>query len=77
MSLLICMLAGLTVGNVVGDLVSGVEWLKFLNVGQSFGLSSPVDMDLGCLFLTLRIELNITIAGVLGLIGGVYSYKRI
>lgn len=75
--LLLCMLAGLTVGNFLGDVCSKVSFLSFLNYGQSFGLKDPVTIDLGVLLITLKFQIKITLTGIVGLLGGIMFYKKI
>jgi hypothetical protein len=75
--LLLCLLAGLTVGNFCGELLSQVSVLKFLNYGQSFGLENPLNINLGVIFLSVQIKIYISLMGVLGLLGGIFVYKKI
>ena len=75
--LLICMLAGLTVGNFIGSLCSTVSFLKWMNYAGHFGLDSPVQINLGVIWLSFQVKINITLAGILGMIGSVFVYKKI
>lgn len=75
--LLLCMLGGLTVGNFVGDLAKNISFLSFIQYGQSFGLDSPVNIDLGVLVMSLQFTIEITLAGILGMVTGVLLYKKI
>lgn len=49
----------------------------FLNYGQNFGLSSPVELNLGFIILTFGLEFNITIASVIGVIISFVVYRFI
>lgn len=75
--LLICMLAGLTIGNFIGDLCNSVSFLSFLNYSQSFGLDTPFTIDLGMLVMTIQFQLKFTLAGILGMLVGVAAYQKI
>ncbi|MEG0012708.1 MAG: DUF4321 domain-containing protein [Cellulosilyticaceae bacterium] len=75
--LLLCMLGGLTVGNFVGDLAKNISFLSFIQYGQSFGLDSPVNIDLGVLVMSVQFTIEITLAGILGMVTGVLLYKKI
>ncbi|MGL4361960.1 MAG: DUF4321 domain-containing protein [Cellulosilyticaceae bacterium] len=75
--LLLCMLAGLTVGNFTGELCKEVSVLSFINYGESFGLQDPVTIDLGVLLISFKFQLKITLAGIIGLCGGILLYKKI
>ncbi len=75
--LLMCMLSGLTIGNFLGEIFDSISFLNFLNYGETFGLTSPVEINAGFLILTFKIEFSITLVGIVGLIIGVYACKRI
>ena len=75
--LLLCMLAGLTVGYFIGDLCARVPFLDFLNYSQVFGLEQPVSVDFGILVAVIKVQIKISLAGVLGMIGGIVIYKKI
>lgn len=75
--LLLCMLGGLTVGNFVGDLAKNISFLSFIQYRQSFGLDSPVNIDLGVLVMSVQFTIEITLAGILGMVTGVLLYKKI
>ena len=73
--LLVCLvLIGFVLGTVLAQVFSG----SFLNFGQEFGLTCPVELDLGFLVLTFGLKLHITIAGILGVVLAfiVYRYVR-
>lgn len=71
------MLAGLTVGNFFGEICTRVSFLSFMNYGQAFGLQDPVTIDLGVILMTLKFQIKITLAGILGLSCGILLYKKI
>ena len=49
--LVLLMLAGVVLGGFIAKLVGGVSALSWLAYGNSFGLSSPLMLDLGVLTL--------------------------
>lgn len=75
--LLLCMLSGLTVGYFFGDLCSGVSFLSWMSYKGSFGLDNPVQVNLGVLWFSLQIQFHITIAAILGLLAGMFIYRKI
>ncbi|WP_180270702.1 DUF4321 domain-containing protein [Sporanaerobium hydrogeniformans] len=75
--LILCMLAGLTVGNFLGELCAQVSFLKWMNYAGVFGLDNPIQLDLGVMWLSFQAHLNITLAGILGMVAGVLIYKKI
>lgn len=70
-------LAGIVLGGFIGDLASHISALSWLNYGQSFGLTSPVVLDLGILVLTFGLTIKISIAGIIGVILGIIIYRLI
>ena len=74
--LIIFILCGLVIGGLIGELTQGVSWLSFLSYGQTFGISTPVTLDLGVLQLTLGLIFKINIAGILGIILAIFIYRK-
>ena len=74
--LIIFILCGLVIGGLIGELTQGVPWLSFLSYGQTFGISTPVTLDLGVLQLTLGLVFKINIAGILGIILAIFIYRK-
>lgn len=75
--LLLCMLSGLTVGYFVGSLCSEVNLLKWMNYTGTFGLDQPFQVNLGVIWFSVQVKFNITLAAILGLLLGVFLYKKI
>lgn len=71
--LVILVLVGFVIGRFIGTFFDG----SFLNYGQSFGLSSPVELDLGFIILTFGLKIHITIASVFGVIISLAVYRFI
>ncbi len=66
-------LAGIVIGGFIGSLFPDT----WLNYGQSFGLSSPLILDLGILSITFGLSIRITIASILGIAVAVVIYRFI
>ena len=75
--LIILMLAGIVIGGFIGTLTQNVEGLSWLNYGQSFGLDSPIVLNLGIIVFTFGLSIKITIASILGLILATVIYRFI
>ena len=75
--LLLLMLAGIVLGGFLGTLTQNVEGLSWLNYGQSFGLDSPIILNLGILVITFGLSIKITIASIIGLILAAIVYRFI
>ncbi len=75
--LLLLLLSGVVLGGFLGTLADGVTGLSWLNYGQSFGLSSPIELNLGIIFISFALQIKITIAGIIGVILGGVIYRFI
>ncbi len=71
--LVVLVLIGFVIGRFIGTYFDG----SFLNYGQSFGMNSPVVLNLGFIILTFGIQFQITIASVLGVVIALLVYKFI
>ncbi len=69
--LLLLLLAG--VANLFGGF-SGLGWLAY---GSSFGLTSPLVLDLGVLTLQFGFTIRFTIAGLIGIVLAFFLYRRL
>ena len=70
---LLLILAGIVVGGFIGSLFPST----WLNYGQSFGLTSPLILDLGVLCITFGLTINITIASIIGIAIAIVIYRFI
>ena len=64
--LLILLLSGIVLGGFLGSLAEGISWLSWLNFGQSFGLDSPLTLNLGVLIISFGLSIKITMASIIG-----------
>lgn len=76
-ALFLLLLAGIMLGGFIGNLTAGIPGLSWLNYGQSFGLTSPVVLDLGIMVLTFALTIRITIASILGVLLAIIIYRLI
>lgn len=76
-TLLLILLSGIVLGGFIGYLCRNIGWLSWLAYGQTFGLSSPVVLDLGILVLTFGLTISINIASIIGIIIGIIIYKKL
>lgn len=63
-------LAGIVIGGFIGSLFPST----WLNYGGNFGLSSPLELNLGILTITFGLSIHITIASILGIIVALVIY---
>ncbi len=71
--LVLLILVGFVIGGFIGTYFDGT----FLNYGQTFGLSSPLVLNLGFFVLTFGLTIHITIASVVGVIISLAVYRFI
>lgn len=77
-ALFLLILAGIVLGSFIGSLVHDIEWLSnILNFGDKFGMQNPVTLDLGIILLVFQLRFDITIASILGVIAGIFVYRKI
>lgn len=77
-ALFLLILAGIVLGGFLGHLASGVSFLKWLEFGYSFGVPKDIlEINLIILVLQFKLEFNITIASLLGIVLAVFVYRKI
>ncbi len=70
---LLLVLIGFVIGGFIGTYFDGT----FLNYGQTFGLTNPVELNLGFIVLTFGLKIQISIASVIGVIISLVVYRFI
>lgn len=75
--LLIFLLSGLVIGGLLGELANKVDWLWWLSYGQSFGLSTPVTLDLSILKITFSCMIKINVASIIGIVLAIIWYRKV
>lgn len=75
--LLLLMLAGIVLGSFVGTLTQNTSGFSWLSYGQSFGLDSPIVLNLGIMVITFGLTISITIGSILGMIIAAVIYRFI
>ncbi len=75
--LLVMLLSGIVLGGFIGMLTANVSGLSWLNYGQDFGLESPIVLDLGLLVLTFGLQIQISIASIIGVVLAIIIYRKL
>ncbi|MEY8337305.1 DUF4321 domain-containing protein [Lachnospiraceae bacterium 62-35] len=73
--LLLLMLAGIVLGGFIGNALGEVSGFSWLNFGQSFGLDSPLVLNLGILVITFGLSIRVTMAGIIGLVAALLIFR--
>lgn len=74
---LIFLLSGLVIGGLLGELASNVDFLWWLSYGSSFGLTTPVELDLQIIQITFGLWFKINIASIIGMVIAILVYRKI
>lgn len=75
--LMIFILSGLVIGGLLGEVASKVDFLWWLGYGQSFGLSTPIQLDLNIVSITFGLMLKINIASIIGMAIAIFIYRKV
>ena len=67
----------MVIGGLLGDLAKSVDWLWWLSYGESFGLETPMTLDLNVIKISFALMFKINIASIIGLILAVFIYKKV
>ena len=72
-------LGGILVGTVLSAVARDVSWLHWLCWGDSIGIGvpNPVSIDLSVIRMEFGFSLELDVARLLGIIGGLALYYRI
>lgn len=75
--LIIFILSGLVIGGLIGELASKVNWLWWISYSQSFGLESPLILDIGVMKITFALMFKISVSSIIGMVLAIFIYKKI
>ena len=75
--LLVFLLSGLVIGGLLGVIASKVSWLWWLSYGESFGISSPIELDLVIIKITFGLMFKINISSIIGMAIAIFIYRKI
>ena len=75
--LMVFLLSGLVIGGLLGEIASKVDWLWWLSYGESFGISSPIELDLSVIKITFGLMFRINIASIVGMALAIFLYRKI
>ena len=75
--LIILMLAVLVIGGVLGEMAAKVDFLWWLGYSQTFGITTPLQLNLSVIQLTFAVAFEISIASIMGMLIGICIYKII
>lgn len=74
--LVLLLLAGVVIGGFIGEIFGGNSYLNWLAYGKSFGLSTPLVLDLGVIVFQFGLTIKFTISGIIGIVIAAIVYKK-
>lgn len=75
--LAIFILSGLVIGGLLGEIATKIDFLWWLGYGQSFGLQSPIILDLSIVTITFGLSLKVNIASIIGMAIAIFIYRKV
>lgn len=75
--LLVFLLSGLVIGGLLGEIALKVDWLEWLSYGQTFGLTTPMDLNLNVITITFGLMFKINVASIVGMILAIIIYRKV
>ena len=74
-ALFLLILAGIVLGGFIGVLAEGGPALSWLSYGKTFGVETPIVLNLGLVVITFGLTIKITIASIIGVIISIFIYR--
>lgn len=75
--LLVFILSGLVLGGLLGEVAKQVDGLWWLSYGQSFGMTSPLELDLSIISVSFGLMFKINIASIIGMALAIFIYRKV
>ena len=75
--LLVFLLSGLVLGGLLGELASKIDWLWWLSYGESFGLATPIELDLSVISIAFALMFKINMASIIGMAIAIFIYRKV
>ena len=81
--IVLVLLAGLVFGGFLGDVAIkaldsvGISFLNWMRYGVTFGITEPLNLDLGIIRLVLGLTVQFTIIGIIGMLVSYFIYRRL
>lgn len=76
-ALFLLVFAGIVIGGFVGEWLGAYQSFSWLAYGKTFGLVSPVVLDLNMLVITFGLTVKFNIASIIGIVIAFIIYRRL
>ena len=70
-------LCGVVLGSFIGEFVAPLPYMGWLGFGGSFGLETPLSLELGVIMLQFALLVRINMAGIIGLALALFAYRKL
>lgn len=73
----ILLFSGIILGGLLGELAGQVSFLSWLAYGQTFGLTEPLQLDIGVVNVSFGIIFKLNVASIIGILLAVFAYRKV
>lgn len=73
---LLYLCSGIVIGSLIAETTSDIKALSWLSYGESFGITSPLVLDLKAIQIVLGISFNLNISVIIFMALSVFVYTR-
>ena len=73
----ILLFSGIILGGLLGELAANVSFLSWMGYGQTFGLTQPLELDIGIIQLSFAILFKLNVASIIGVLISIFVYRKV
>jgi len=75
--LFLMMLAGIVIGGFIGNYLGQLEYMQWLQYGDTFGMAQPLILELGIINVQFGFTIKFSISGIIGMIVAIIAYRKL
>lgn len=73
----ILLFSGIILGGLLGELAANVSYLSWMSYGQNFGLTQPLELDIGIIQLSFGVIFKLNVASIIGVLIAMFVYRKV
>ena len=73
----ILLFSGIILGGLLGELAANVSFLSWMGYGQTFGLTQPLELDIGIIQLSFAVLFKLNVASIIGVLISIFVYRKV
>ena len=73
----ILLFSGIILGGLLGELAANVSFLSWMGYGQTFGLTQPLELDIGIMQLSFAVLFKLNVASIIGVLISIFVYRKV